>query len=181
MALGAYSALLLAVRNRVRALGWEDKDCEVMASGEPPPTCGLFFAAVHRGDRTAKGKADLHEVYALSVTVTARVNCAPHQAGVRVLYADGMLDAKCDAIIQTVHKDGWNHQIANAANTLLSAVTSGSPPHGFCLGLRFLGDGPPQPKGPDWFSAAPESGVVGYAQELRFGFIERIQSQENLT
>lgn len=178
-------ALLLAVRDVLRqappqGLGLTALECEVMFDGEPPPSCGERFCAVHPGEWQGEDIEGLKERYGVELTFTVRAGRQPKdRMGVNLLVgpAGKSLDDLLEAARALLHLDRFADQVITKAN-----ATIGSAASGFVEPPRFRNGGRPEPKGPDWFSAESDSpGLlppVGLAQTLTLGGAVRVQSIE---
>lgn len=181
-------ALLTAVRNVLRSqppngLGLTKAQCEVMFDGQPPPSCGELFVAVHPAEWNVEDVEGLNEVFGVEITVTVRVGKVPRdEMGLNALIgpAGKSLDGYLEEIRALLHLDSVADQVLNQANAII-----GSAANGFVEPLRFRGGSRPEPKGPDWFGAessgAGMTPPVGLAQTLSFGGARRVQRIESET
>lgn len=181
-------ALLQAVRNTLRAaapsgLAYTYKECELsQPQGQPPPRCGKWFLAVWAGGSRNFGgnRYVLDREYDVVVTMTMRIN-EPFDRIYQILdeASTGFYD-RSDAIIGLIHKDSYNFNVSNQANTILTDPSTGDEPVGFRVPLAFLDDSGPRLVGPDWFHADPESGEFGVVMDMRFGRARRLQNLANI-
>lgn len=176
-------ALLTAVRNVLQqaapqGMGLTTAQCQVMFDGQPAPSCGELFVAVHPGEWTTEDVEGLNEIYSAEITVTVRVGKVPRdEMGLNALIgpAGKSLDGYLEKIRALLHLDSWGDQVLNAANGII-----GGGANGFVEPPRFRGCGRPEPKGPDWFGAEGQSASpLGLAQTLRLGGARRVQRIES--
>lgn len=168
------AAYALAVRDAIQAVmpsPWGDSNSvEVGLDGQPKPSCGEWYVAIHPGEWSAdNGDFDLNEYVSLNVTITRRLGYSPQDRwGPEVWTKSGGLDALARSLIPVVH---YNYATMAAANT---NITTGDDK--FCEPLQFQGAGPPQLKGPEWFSSDSEDmAATGLILEMRFGKARRMQ------
>lgn len=178
-------ALLLTVRDRLKtALHLSDDECEVMPDGQPIPSCGQRFVAVHEGDWNILGPGtgsdyDLDETMGVSVTVTWRIHQYPFdRLGPELLYRPGEgADNFIRRIIAAVHHNQTGIRIA--ANTRI-ANEWGSTPDGFCTTLTAGSAGRWEWKTDDWFMAETDVDTpwrfAGIARTIAFIGAQRIQT-----
>lgn len=180
-------ALLKAVRDLLRlpvgagtpanGLGYANAVCEIMFDGQPPPSCGQLFVAVHEGDWTSNFDEAREDDMGVEITVTRRVAYLPRDRGyVALLDATDALHVEMDRIIAKIHD---NENVRTAAGTIIGNLASN-----FHRPLFFRGPaGKTIPQGPDWFSADPDgpSPPTGVARTLRFGGATRTQRIEDQT
>lgn len=189
-------ALLYAARDYIRSLkiGYGYAECEVMESGEPPPRCGNFFAAVHEGDtRTGATDNNLQEYFGFSVTLTMRVTVALDRVGDQQIARNVPLtlnniplaqrqgfNAKREQLRSILHMN-WGMtvltgQSPNSANDNIIAWATGTV-YGFCEPARYRGPERARLVGGEWFGAEPDAEDVGIVSELRFDGARRFQPQ----
>lgn len=179
-------AILLAVRDHLRAeLQLSDLQCQVMFDGQPPPACGEVFVSVHPGSWSGnRGDGDLDESLGVLVTATKRTTYAPADRVVSPLAGPEFeaLDRLLERLRAKLHKD----PPATGSSThypvlALANATIGATANGFIEPLVFRDGGRPEPKGAEWFSAEPGTGVCGLAQTLVFDGARRVQTVESQT
>lgn len=175
------AVLAQAVRDTLQtAFSLTASSCEVSFDGQPKPSAGELYLAVHPGAWTkAEGDYDLDEEYTIGVTVTIRMGFAPKDRwGIEVWAAstDG-LDKRVRQVIVAVHH---NQAIRQLASTRLFQGEKY-----FVTPLQLLRVDPPKLQNWSWFSASPperegqiaESGV---SQTVWFGKCRRCQSVDNM-
>lgn len=179
-------ALLFAVRDALRGagFGYGTHQCEVMADGMPPPSCGKLFVAVHEGPSRNAVMNYLDEYFSFMVTLTMRVDVPPDRVGDTLLArkvartpgpnGQPSFNARAEQLRSFLHM-AWG--VIQDANTLLvSFEPSANAVYGFCEPAHFAGMEKPHFVTGEWFSAAPEAGDVGLAAELRFEDCRRLQA-----
>ena len=182
-------ALLYSVRDNIRKAGinYDEASCEIMDSGQPPPRCGNFFAAVHDGMIRSDADNQLNEWYEFSVTLTMRVTVPLDRVGdqqlarniARVPLGERQgFYAKADRLRRLLHMN-WNVVVVtgrtpNSANDNLAAWATGTV-YGFCEPMRFLSMESPKLVGGEWFSAEPDAEDIGMKATLTFGRCRRFQ------
>lgn len=145
-------ALLQATRDHLRGqLELDDRSCEVMFDGRPPPWCGEEFFSVHqRSWRGNHGDQDIDELYGLDVTYTRRLNgMVPwDRTGVALLLKtpDGVYE-RVEAARVKLHK---SYTVMNAANLLIPALVAGDT-NGFEEPYLLATLDTPRAEGPRWF------------------------------
>jgi len=174
MSQGAYAD---AVKQTIQTLfNVDDASCDVMFDGQPKPSAGQWFYAVHPGSWTAQGEDyDLDEKIDIQVTVTRRLGDTPQDLGGIAVWKK-YLEPRCRQIVGAIH---FNYDVMNLANSL---ITAGSDE--FHKPVIFTGAaGTPQLKGPDWFTAiTPDAGTTadaGVCLTLRFSGAERTQGVQD--
>ncbi len=180
-------ALELAVRDSIRStLAIGQALCEVMENGQPPPRCGKVFYAVHGAGVTQSCQNSIDELYAITVTITLRINEPFDSLGTAL--TDKALVGMHDRIqaLKYIHMSPASYAIMNAANTYIktAAEALASPPaqvYGFCEPLQFLSaELPPEIVGAEWFKAAPEAQMIGIKSAVKFGKARRFQPNSNI-
>jgi hypothetical protein len=182
-------ALLYAVRDGIRAAGmnYGKSEVEIMDSGQPPPRCGQFFAAIHDGMMRNDADNQLNELYEFSVTLTMRVTVPLDRVGdqqmarniARVPLAERQgFYAKTDRLRALLHMN-WpfvvlTGQTPNSANDNLQAWSTGTV-YGFIEPMRFRSMEFPKLVGGDWFGAEPDDEEIGMKSTLTFGNCRRMQ------
>lgn len=185
-------ALMTAVRNYIRTgttaddcYVYADKDCDLSPSnGQPPPSMGQFYVAVHEGNIAPEvSYSTFEEVYSVSVTVTIRMSATPwdRSAQMKLYGDDGSLDKRARQIAALIHMDTRDHRVINAANLLdaLKPPAEGYAKQGFVEPLRFAGLDVAVHRGPDWFHANIETmgnnPPMGWSKTIRFTGARRVQ------
>ena len=189
-------ALCQAVRDVIQAgltINGSSPDantCEVGFDGQPKPSAGQVYIAVHMGGfNRLEGDYDLDEGHDVYVTVTYRLGVAPKDRfGVEIwAKATSGLDALCRSIITLLHHNQNVRIYANHGKSYSIGDTGGGP-DGFYTPLRFASAGKPQYRDYSWFTALPPKDLkesdyekCGVSQELRFGKANRCQTISGMT
>ena len=176
------AALCLAVKDQLQdELGLDDGKCALMMDGQPPPSCGELFVAVHPGGWRPESDPDMgtDEQFGVYVTITRRKGYSPQdREGMAVwALAETGLDAVARRVFAALHK---RYEVLAAANKIIGQTPTAASPVGFVEPLRIESVGDPEPKGPDWFTADSPKGSGKYANAgvavvLRFGGARRLQ------
>lgn len=159
--------------------------CEVQFDGAPPPTCGMYFIAVHAAgweNRNENGTC-LDEFYGVDVTVTVRATVQPKdRLGPNLLAGPG---GQClDVILEGLRAFvSGNYTLMTLANTGAAySIGDGVTASGFKTPLWFKNGDIPQEQGPAWFSAEGDTledsltpAPTGLSQTLHFGESNRVQ------
>ena len=177
------------MRDGIRKAGidYDPASCEIMDSGQPPPRCGNFFAAIHDGMATSNTDNQLNELYSFAVTLTMRVTVPLDRVGdqqiarniSRVPLGERQgFNAKVDRLRRFLHMN-WNvvvvtGQTPNSANDNLAAWATGTV-YGFCEPMRFQSVEFPKLVGGEWFGAEPDATDIGIKAMLSFGRCKRLQ------
>ena len=158
-----------------------------MDSGEPPPRCGNFFAAIHDGKPDSGADNQLDERYGFSVTLTMRLAVPLDRVGdqqmarniARVPLGERQgFYAKADRLRRFLHMN-WTitvltGQTPNSANDNLAAWATGTV-YGFVEPMRFIGMETPKLVGGEWFGGEPDDTDTGMKATLSFGRCRRFQ------
>lgn len=181
-------AIVRAVRDTLRAtppggLGYTYKECELsQPGGQPPPRAGKWFLAVWAGGSRnhAGNRYVLDREYDVVVTVTMRVN-EPFDRIYELLDkpTTGFYD-RVDAVIRLIHKDNYNFNVSNRANTIIGDPGNSDEPVGFRVPLAFLDESAPRFVGSDWFHADPNKPELGVATDIKFGRARRLENLANV-
>lgn len=182
-------ALLYAVRDSVRSLGYGTAECEITDDGKPPPRAGNVFIAVHAGKDRGTADNQFHEYLDFCATLTMRVLVPLDRVGDQQIARN--LDrvplgirqgfyAKRDQLAKFLHMN-WSmtvltEQTPASANDNLSAWATGTV-YGFCEPARYRGSELATLVGGEWFGADPEVEAFGIKSELRFEGARRFQPQ----
>jgi len=177
---------MLAARDHLRTLlSLGEAGCEAMFDGQPMPSSGEMFVALHPGGwRGISQDADIEEEFSFLVTVTRRLGYVATDRAMREVWAKATegIEAVCRTIIvgkpaKVTSADYGLHMnlvIMAAANATITAGFAG-----FHEPVRFLDGGQPIERGPDWFSAGSETEGkrmnAGISQTLTFGGAKRVQ------
>lgn len=176
-------ALLKGVESRLREelSDPQGKIVGVQPDGRPPPSAGQWFYAVHPGGITGDDPNSLsHDrLYAVTVTITARMGYAPRdRRGERMTLDQELLD-RAEQVADWLHQDD-GHRIL--ANQLISGTAEWAdlqtPPtlatdSGFVEPLRLLSISPVQQVPSEWFGAQDGSDV--YVAVVNLGNARRIR------
>ena len=192
-------ALLYAVRNAIRsvndgqqniALRYDERNCEIMANGQPKANCGDIFVAVHEGPTRSTQENSLNDYYSFMVTVTQRVVVPLDRVGDQLLakqlasnkaIAPGGIsfNARCEQLRSFLHMNWGILQDAN--NNLVNWTPDAESVYGFSEPARYRGMETPILVGPDWFWAEEGSGMTGLKSELHFEDCRRLQAIASFT
>lgn len=186
-------ALLYSVRDNIRAagFGYGQAECDIQDNGEPPPSCGNVYVAVH-GGKSRPGQANdrnLYELFDFSVTLTMRVVIPMDRIGDQLiarnirLVPEGQrqgLNARVEQLRALLHMN-WKMTVLTgqdppSANDNIVSWASGVV-YGFCEPARYQGPEVPVLVGPDWMGADPDSDQFAIKAELRFAGAKRFQPQ----
>jgi hypothetical protein len=183
-------ALLLATVAQMRkpvadgGLGLDENTCDTTPpSGKPPPVAGDWFYGVHRGNVVLEKDESDYRVYAIKVTISARMQSVPWDRlgpELQERMADGM-DDRVDAMIAMMTNQ--KYVVMNAANALIEGtqdwvnVNGGTATHnGFIEPLFLLGeDDEPDLRSGAWWEAQPDEPKAGISLTVRFGKARRVQ------
>lgn len=155
----AMDALLDAVRDHLRSvLSLSEHECDVTPDGQPNPSCGERFVAVHSGDVENTQAHCLDERYSFRVTVTKRLSANP-----RDRQREGGVWKLALAVRAKLHMSYAVTALALAKNAQVSFTVPPVFTRGSYLGV----------KGADWFWAEGQD-VAGVAVELLFTRAERL-------
>jgi hypothetical protein len=182
-------ALLFAVRDNLRnsanGFDYDERSCEIMDSGEPPPRCGAIFVAVHEDSSQSLMDNALDERYGFLVTLTMRVvNVSVDRVGDQMLArklarkrgpgGSPSFNSRTDAIRAFLHME-WG--VLQDANDLIVALNpEANTLYGFVEPARYRGMETAQLVGGEWFSADTRAEDVGLKAELRFADARRLQA-----
>jgi hypothetical protein len=181
-------ALLYAVRDGVRTIGYDAATCEIMDDGRPPPRCGNFFLAIHDGSTRSVADNQLHEYYDFSVTLTMRITVPLDRVGDQQIARNiariplGIRQgfyAKAEHVRAYLHMN-WSvvcqqDQTPSSANDNLTSWSTGTV-YGFTEPMRFFSMEAPKVVYADWFQADPDTdSAMGVKAELKFGNCRRFQ------
>lgn len=172
------TALLIASRNVIRsATGYAESDVLVQNDGQPPPTVGNQFIAVH-GTSWKPNIVDqnqgIDEVADLTVTITARMQAIPYDIRGQEIYIRKSLELENVAQIVKINLH-QNYTLIASANALLTGVDKIVEP------LRWLGgDAQPKYASNRWFSSEDDNEYAGLILTLQFGRARRMQTLTNI-
>lgn len=185
------AALALAVRAQLRdatgngGMGLTALQCDLApVGGRPPAMAAERFAGIDVGEVTTKPVTHgLRETLTIDITVTFRLGRAPFDRyGAKIMGESGTgLWDFCADVRRIVNSDYYTFCITSRANILLgydaNPATATKPTAGFVpgTGLKYLGSSKPFVVHGDWFLGS-EQDLSGIARVLRFGGIERVQS-----
>lgn len=154
-------------------MGLDAKECAEQTDGQPPPSAGQRYIAIHDNGSNNDATETLDEQYALSVTITLRTPFAPRDREQTVRREIRELAHKVKLALH-----GQDDPVGKANSYLASTVQQ------FCEPLRYLNTSEIQTKGPDWFfaeSTGMGDSKSGVAITVRFGkarLIEAINDEE---
>ena len=174
-------AICKAVRDAIQDHFTVDSgSCEVGFDGQPKPSCGQRYWAVHSMGWSGLPDEDwaLGEEYQVAVTLTLRMGTAPKDRwGIAVWLVDSGLE---DLVRQTVTLIHHSQTVRLAANAFIAGGASGK----ILTPLQLLRIDNPKPQGPRWFSADDpqltqqkyDISDCGVSQMVLFGRCQRVQS-----
>lgn len=172
------AAVCKAVRNTLQAeFNLNADSCEVGFDGQPKPSAGEKYFAVHPLGWTGLPQDwDLGEEYQMAVTVTLRLGFAPRDRwGIAVWLAeDEGMETLIRQVITVIHH---NQTLRLLAVNLQKAPGGGN----ILTPLQFIRVDAPVMRDYDWFTAvAPENrnqtDQCGVSQTIVFGKCQRVQS-----
>jgi hypothetical protein len=158
----------------------DDLECDVQPDGQPPPTFGERYLAVHP---TGWGPGDtridygLDEVYRVTVTITMRAPKAPRDrlAGEVFLKALTGMEKLARDVVKYLHQ---NHDVVNVANADIAGTDKLMQP------LFWDGtDVPPRQEGGEWVwsdSPDPKRPIAALVLPVHFREARRMQSYGNM-
>lgn len=171
------SALLTAVRNQLRDdLKIPETDCDIQPNGQPPPTCGQIYYAVHalsHDPETTNPDQWIGEVYNIGITITRRAAAVPtDRRPTETLYkATTGLEARARAVVKNLH---MKYDVITDANALISGTDKIQEP------LRWQGtDAEPEEVDGTWYHGRPDE-RAGLTLTVRLGGAMRYQTLANL-
>lgn len=173
------SALLRGVATRLRSTAvFNDQPAEpvgklvsIQNDGNPPNNFGQFAVVVHPLTATVDDpNAQTWSVmYAVGVTVTARLGYAPKdRRGARITNTGDILDRALE-VARALHQDD-QHRLA--ANALITG--EGVSVNGFLTPLKVVGIDPPRKAPPGWGGLTDTNDV--FTATVRLGDAHRIQT-----
>lgn len=142
-------------------MGLSANECGEQAEGQPPPSAGQRYVAVHDNGSSNEATETLDELFALSVTITLRTPYAPKDREKTIRHEIRELAHKVKLVLH-----------GQAAPVILANGFMPSTHQDFCEPLRYLSTSEIQFKGPDWFYSEGTNGgdtKSGVAITVRFG------------
>lgn len=183
------AALLTAVAAHLRrSLGYQESECGVRPTGQPPYMAGQRYVAVHgaglrQADDHPHSRDDSHDV---TVTLTLKAGGVPDdRAGAALIAeAEAGVYAEAEAVAAKLHGIYEPLRLANLALNapeLTGISPASADTNGFIEPLRLRSISEPQEKGPAWFRTAEKATAgapAGYAVVIRLGGARRVQRLE---
>lgn len=155
--------LIAAVIETLRSktgLALSAAQCDEQPDGQPPPSAGQLYYAVHENSWTNNDTENIDEYFGVSVTITMRAGYVPKDRHAMALYRE--MRTKREELSRFMLEQ--RYVVMNLANTKI-----GENANGFVEPLRFVSGGIIEEKGPDWFSATSStSTAAGVACTLVF-------------
>ncbi len=174
-------ALLWSVRDAIlqAGYGYSDSTCAIMPDGMPKASCGDWWVSIHQGASTASGDSRLDEMFAFSLTLTARIRGVPEDKIGEKLLAVKLADKlgfnrRAEQLRALFGNSAWG--VLQAANDYIVTMSpEAEVVYGFCEPPLYRGMEVPVLVGGDWFSAEPDAPDVGLKSELRWTGCRRFQ------
>lgn len=185
-------ALLFAVRDMLRSpfFGYDERTCDIRASGQPPASIGNYFVAVHQTGSSSEMDNALDEYLGFDLTLSYKIKVALDRLGDQELASrlarqpgpggQPSLNARLDLLRSSLHMC-WG--LLQDANNFLVRVTTGQVDQvaGFCEPARYLGEELPRFESGAWFFADPAADNVALVGVLHFGRCRRLQPLQIFT
>jgi hypothetical protein len=166
------AAYLEAVKRKLQTiLNLSAESCDIMLTGEPKPTAGEWFVAIHPGSWDGVSMdADFSETVGFQVTVSLKLGFSP-QTKFGVEAWKNLFEPLVRKIATGLHQNNVLMQVAN------NLITTGDDK--FHQPVSFQGASPPEMKNQEWWQSYSQTqthvAYAGMAQTLNFGGANRVQ------
>ena len=173
------TALLLAVRDKLREAGYRPDQCDIEISVDViPPSVGDLYLMVipggyHATDTHNTSGGVVDEVYEVDVAIIMRETSSPRDRSRKMLIDMlGSFNAEIKKIKGAID---FQYEVLNAANAII-ALEDDSGGQGFEVPLRFVSVDPrPTPVPGEWFAGNKQEPRAGLMRVVHFGGAQRRQ------